>query len=481
VNRLSLTLGLAAMDTCWIYVWAVLFGLWSDPLRQLPLLSPPSLFGLVLLGALSTQWLGRLANINRVVKLGLLALGVGAVLVAVRADQYPGSSGLQWLGLLVGALVAVIGQVSGPALAFAAGLFGWWRGVRLGRQSPTYMDVESAFRWGIGLLVSFGLIMSATTRPNVIPAIEARTTFFVVAFFFVGLITLALGRLESLRTRTRALGVNGQWLGVLFGVAGLVVLLALLVGQLVSFDVLLVATRPIFDVVGWVLMALVYIIVIPLAWIIELVVYALLSLLRLNGDQPPPQPLQPAQVDNILQRIMSLGLAPELVLALKTIGAALLLGVGLLVVARALRWWRPSSAEADATDEERDSMWASGRLRRALVAWLRALFQRRRPGLASAPTEAEVDPHELAMVGPASIRAVYRQLMIVAETHGVHRAPATTPLEHLPSLQSSLEPEDEVAHLTTAYVDVRYAEREASAAEIELARAQLERVHGRTA
>jgi hypothetical protein len=479
VNRLSLTLGLTAMDTCWIFVWAVLLGLWTDLQKQMPVLSPLSVFGLLLLGAFSTQALGRRALANRGMRIGLLALGLVAVLLAVRFDQYPDLGGLDWLGAMVRALAVVLGQVSGPALAFALGLFVWWRGVRLGSQAATYVDVESAFRWGIGLLVGFGLVMAITTRPSMLPAIEARTTFFVVAFFFVSLVTLALGRLESLRTRTRALGVNGQWLGVLFAVAGAIVLLALVVGQLVSFDLLIVATRPIFDVIGWVLLVVVYIVVIPLAWLVELLVYALLSLLQLNGDRPPPQPLEPADVDNFLQRMQSLGLSPEMLLVLKALGAALLLGVGLLIVARALRRWRPSSAEADATDEERDSLWRAGSLRRALFAWLRGLFQRRR-SVATASLGTELISIEGDTVRFGSIREVYLEMLMVAETHGVQRALATTPLEHLSSLKDSLEPEDVIEQITSAYVDVRYAEQDASVDEIEEAREKLQRLHART-
>ena len=39
MNRLSMTLGLAAMDACWIYAWAVLLGLWTDlqkPMHEEP-------------------------------------------------------------------------------------------------------------------------------------------------------------------------------------------------------------------------------------------------------------------------------------------------------------------------------------------------------------------------------------------------------------------------------------------------------------
>src|SRR4029077_8759041 len=103
----------------------------------------------------------------------------------------------------------------------------------------------------------------AVPRPRVwLPAAEAQPTRLVVGFFFFSLLTLALGRLESLRTRTRALSVNSQWLGALILVAGVVLLLALVVGQLLSFDLLIVATRPLFDLLGLVLMVLLYIIVI---------------------------------------------------------------------------------------------------------------------------------------------------------------------------------------------------------------------------
>jgi hypothetical protein len=471
---------MASMDTCWMYAWAVLLGLWTDLQRPTPLLSPLSVFALVLLGALSTQTMGRRALANRGVRLGLLALGVVAVLVAVRFDQYPGSGGLEWLGSIVGALAAVLGHISSPALAFALGVFVWWRGVRLGSQTVSYVDVESAFRWGIGLLITFGLVMAISTRPSALPAIEARTTFFVVAFFFVSLVTLALGRLESLRTRTRALGVNGQWLGVLFAVAGLIVLLALVVGQLLSFDLLILATRPMFDVLGWVLLVLVYIVVIPLAWIVEWVVYALLSLLQLNGDSSPPRPLEAADVDNFLQRMLSLALPPELVLGLKALGALLLLGLGLVIVARALRRWRPSSAEADATDEERDSLWRASSLLGALVAWLRALTRRGRRSAGASSMGTEVVPPGVERVGLASIRELYRELLTLGEANHAQRAPATTPLEHLPSLQTSLEPGDDVAQLTNAYVEVRYAEHAAAPNEIAAAREQLGRLHART-
>ena len=481
VNRLSLTLGLAAMDLCWVTPWAVLLGLWTDLSRPRALLSPPSVFALVLLGALTTQTLGRRAVHNRAAALGLVGLGVLAVLLAVRLDQYPGGAAWNGWGSIAAALAAVLGQASGPALAFALGLFLWWRGVRLGSQMASFSDVESVFRWGIGALVSFALLMAISTRPDLLPTIEAQTTPFVVGFFFVSLLTLALGRLESLRTRTRALAVNTQWLGVLIFVAGLVVLVALVIGQLLSFDLLIVATRPLFDLLGQILLLAVYLIVIPLAYVVEWLVYLLLSLLPAAPNQQPPQLLQPGEIDNRLQNLFaSGGFRPSCSSALKAAGAALLLVAALLVVARAASRWRRSSVDADATEEERDSLWEPGRLRRALLALWRKLFRRGAPASEQPATLATRVLERSASGELSSIRELYRQLLRLGESVGAPRAADTTPLEHLPSLQDSLEPADDAANLTQAYVRVRYAEVEPSPAEAEAAREQLARLRPRS-
>jgi hypothetical protein len=482
MNRLSLTLGLTAMDMCWLFPWAVLIGLWTDPARPRALLSPASVFGLVLLGALTTQTLGRRAVSNRAARFGLVGVGVLAVLVAVRFDQYPSAAGLEWLGSIVGALAVVIGQVSGPALAFALGLFLWWRGVRLGSQMASFSDVESVFKWGIGWLVSFALVMAVSTRPGLLPTITAQTTPFVVGFFFVSLLTLALGRLESLRTRTRALAVNTQWLGVLVLVAGLVVLVALVIGQLLSFDLLIVATRPLFDLLGQVLMLAMYVVVIPLAYLVEWLVYLLLSLLPANTNQQPPQLLQPSDVGNRLQRLLAQEIPPEVLVALKAAGAALVLLVAVLVVAHAASRWRRSSIDPDTSAEERDSLWEAGRLRRALLGLLRRLFSFGRGAKTAAGSAAHgSNGIEGSLVSePSSIRELYRQLLRLGASVGAPRGVATTPLEHLPSLQNSLEPADDAAQLTQAYIGVRYAEVEPSLAETQAVQNQLARLRPRS-
>ncbi|MCA1646371.1 MAG: DUF4129 domain-containing protein [Chloroflexi bacterium] len=153
----------------------------------------------------------------------------------------------------------------------------------------------------------------------------------------------------------------------------------------------------------------------------------------------------------------------------------------LLVIARAAARWRSSSADAQAAGEERESLWDPERLRRALIAWLVALFRRASPAPASVSSTAASGVQIGTAPSATSVRELYRQLLGLGETVGAHRRPFTTPLEHLPALQQSLVPEDDVAQLTAAYLAVRYAEHEATQAEIAHLRDRLDRVHARDA
>ncbi|HEY2596279.1 MAG TPA: DUF4129 domain-containing protein [Chloroflexota bacterium] len=481
MNRATLTAGLALMDLCWAYPWCVLLGVWTDASRTAGLLSPVSVLALVLLGAWSTTLLGRVTRQGRRGRYALAALALVAATISVRFEHFGNLGGLDWVGPFLGALAALIGELSAPVLAFACALYLWWRGMRFGMQSPGFVEVEGAFRWGIARLAVFALIMALATRPSLVPNVEAETLPFVVGFFFFSLLTLALGRLESLRTRTRRPSLNTQWLAVLVVVAVGVVLLALVLGQIVSFDLLIVASRPLLNVLGFVLLILAYAVVIPLAFVIQWIVYLILALLPGNADRQPPQPLEPTDLANALQQFLSHQLSPEMLAALKAAGVALLLLVVVALVARGLSRWRPTGADADATNEERDSLANAGQLWAMLLAWLRRRLRRGgrvAVGAAAPALEASADGGREHL---ARVRALYAELLRQGEAAGARRGVATTPLEHLPALTVTLEPEQPLSDLTDAYLRVRYADLEVPNDEANALGAELEELHPKSA
>ncbi|HET6319011.1 MAG TPA: DUF4129 domain-containing protein [Chloroflexota bacterium] len=476
MNRALLTLGLAAMQVCWIYPWSLLVVRWIQGEPERPLLSGATMLLLILLAAFATRVVIRTVGVARTGQLTLIGTGLAIVLVAVWLNQYPGADLAESLGGLASAVMVLLGRPTTPAVALGLGLILWWRGVQLGSYTPSLPEVEVAFRWNIGALIAFGVVLAVGTRPSQQSLLEAQATPFVVGSFFVSLLTLALARLESLRSSTRALALNTQWLGVLIAVAGLLVLTALAVAQVLSFDLLIVATRPIFELLGRVLIVLLYIVIIPLAFIVEWIAYWLLSLFSPDADRRPPEPYSTGDVNTFLERLFGQLLPPEVLVVLKALGAVLLLGIALLLVARTVARWRPRLGESDATREERDSVFEPGRFRQALFAWLRRLFQRIRPvkPAARAPAADALTPAQAD--GLPTVRDLYRRLLALGQRAGRPRAAALTPYEHQPALADVLQPPADVHDLTEAYVEVRYAEHELTTAEIEDLQSRLDRL-----
>lgn len=339
------------------------------------------------------------------------------------------------------------------------------------------MEVDGAFRWGIARLAAFALLMALTARPSLLPILEAQTSPYVVGFFFFSLLTLGLARLESLRTRTRRPSLNTQWLAILIVMAAAVVLVALLLGQVLAFDVLLIATRPVFDVLGVVLLLLAYAIVIPMAYVIQWLVYLVLALLPGNIDRPRPEPLQPTDLQNALEDFFHYQLTPEMIAALKAVGAGLVLIAVVYFVGRGLVRWRPTAADADATNEERDSVWHAGQLWEKLLAWLRRRLSRRdQAALVGSASTVGAQP-DVALGEVSRVRALYAELLLKGGLVGARRAVGTTPLEHVPVLVDIFEPGDTVVQLTDAYQRVRYADLNVPNDEAETLTIQLQDLH----
>ncbi len=474
MNRALLILGLAALEVCWIYPWSLLVGLWLDGTTTSGLLSPLTMLALLLLASGVTYVGVRRLRTRRQGQAALVAVGVLAALVAVRADHYPDGGLFGWLPRLAEALAVLFGHPTVAALAVLFSLLLWRRGAQLGSDTPAFPDVEAAFRWSIGALIGFAVLLALAVRPSQQPAIEARATPFVVGAFFVSLLTLALARLDSMRTRSRALGLNTQWLGVLIAVAGLLVLGSLAVAQVLSFDLLLVATRPLFDLLGQVLLLLLYVIVIPLAFVIEWLVYWLLQFISPGSNNQPPQAPEPADIEGFLRRLGQ-AIPPDVLGALKVVGAVLLLTFALLLVARTVARWRPRLGEAEVTHEERESVYQRGSLRQALLAWLWRLFRKQAPPTVEAnpltmPTESAVP------ASVSNVRELYRRLLALGALKGATRPMSSTPYEHEPALHAALHAAPEIAELTDAYVEVRYAEIEPSEAELQELELTLNRV-----
>jgi hypothetical protein len=475
----SLALGLALLETCWLTPWSALLAAWLG--ADAAVLPAPAIAALLLFARGAARRASGVQTYPKAARLGLVSLGLVAALAATALAHGPADTASLAPHLVDGRLAPP--RLTPAAAAAFLGLIVWWRGTLHGRGSLTFDAIADAFKLGVGGLVGF-LVVAATTEPTSYSALQAGAAPWALGFFFTGLITLALARLAAVRAESQARhghapALNRQWLGVLLGAVAATLALALLSAQLLSFDLIRAVWSPIGTAISTVLLILIMIIALPVAFLLE-------PLIQLLRRFIPPNLLQRqsggdlsrSPFEELMRSRTPVEVSPEAVALGQWIVVAVLLVVAAVVLWRAAMWWRETTRDPDVA-EERDSVWNWAIARAELARWLRALVNRllrRRalapagaPGVAMAATAAPTPE-------AASMRELYRRLLTLGAAAGRPRLPPTTPHEHLDALDDALEPRDDLAVLTDAYVEARYGANAPDAAALARARDALARV-----
>ncbi|MCL4466538.1 MAG: DUF4129 domain-containing protein [Chloroflexi bacterium] len=479
LRLLGLPLSLAAMQTCWVYPWALLFGLWLRPGEAAPLLAAGWVLLLLAGSHLAALALSLRGWPLRRAQTALVALGLVAVALAVRAD-YLGGVALAdpaWLGALLQALATALPRPNAPSLAVALGILLWWRGLAQAQNSVTFERVERGFLMGLAALVGLALVALAFV-PAAYAWLQQRTAVYFVGFFFLSLVLLALTRLNEVRAQARTagktLGVSPQWLAVLLATTTIILLLVVALAGLLSFDLIAAVAGPLLSPLG----ALLGLLFEGLVLLVGLLLTPLFYLILWLRQGAVPTPFQ-APDNSWLEQLQKEGtqavLAPEVAMIAKWVAAVVLVLLVVLLLARAVGRRREWVREAD-VDEERDSLWAWRTLGAALLAWLRSLW-RRLPG-ASARGEAGSPAPRAVVASPLvlTIRQIYWQLLQLGARQGVARPRHATPYEHLGALRRRLGPADDLAAITEAYVGARYGPVAPTPDETEAVRARWRRL-----
>jgi hypothetical protein len=304
----------------------------------------------------------------------------------------------------------------------------WYRGLTRARLGFSHEPLATAFTVGLGVLLAV-MLFTLVAKPALplLPQLQASLTIY----FLSGLVTLSLARLGVLRQARTQSGKQADptrsWVGALTLFSGVLIVLVFLLEaafSYTSFLEMMQLLHPVWDVlgtlVGWVLYALVFLVLSPLfalfSWLI--------GLIRGNGKgqqtiQPPSSPL--AHLSNLQHPT---GLSPELV----SIGRWVVLGIAgllllLLVRASLRRWFLPYDAEQlEETREQLDRrLFTSPRQPRT-----------RRARSPQAPFSGD----------PNSARAQYRRLLhtVAAARPDLAHQLDETPLEYEQRLGPHVDP-----------------------------------------
>lgn len=453
----------AAMEFCWLYPWLVVLGGGLYGVTG-PLLSA----GWALLMLLGAQVSLRpiLERGGSLLRSRVALVGAGVVLgfVAIHQQYYQHAPlwNPAWIGMLLRATHDALPEVPKAVTAAFVATCLWWRGLVLGSREVGAIEVEQAYKTGVGMIVLYVIAAAIYEDTRGFQAAGPELPGSMFAFFFLGLSALALARLATIwdrgRPEERSQVPGRAWLLLVVGVVSMILLAASTMAGLAAADVskyFVVALRPLLPVLEFVFIVLFFV-----AGLIVRVAIAILS--RIPRRDVGDVQTAPTFFDDLLRRLREIEVNPQVIEGARwgmVVALLALLIIGMAVTIVLLR-----RRERKKDDDEHESVWSVRDVLAGLVGRLLRLRRRRSPG------------HERPIPEATAIRRIYRELLRLGAGLGAPRPVWATPHEHAPRLRDALpNATGDVGALTWVYERVRYGGWRPNASDVREAEAALER------
>ncbi len=447
------------MEVLCVYPWVVWVG--SLPYLQWEKAPLSLLSSLVILGAtayVTNTTLARKWPLNKA-RLATLGIALVLVLLLTRLEQGGGYAlwDADWAGFAKENLPRLLG-------ALGLGLYLLWRGIVNGRERLEVSYLYRNFAFGVGGLILLTIIWAATSRFVTKPLAFTTLGPYVVGYFFAALMALGLSNLKTLRKRASGTGnisdlLTRRWVLLLLSIVLVIVLVGTLIASTLSINVMTLILQALSVLRDWLYTAVLYVVLYPIGYLVTGLFYVVRFFLQfLRGNQPWDNSEAPDFGD--LPEIIKgepKHLPPELMLALKWTLLAIVVGVIIFFLAKALfRYWEGAGKKG--IEEIHESLWSWEAFRADVKSFLRNLMAKLRktvirplrpvPPLAATLEDASQ---------PLDIRELYRGLLWEGKQAGLAKKSADTPYEYQGTLGKVIPGEQaSLAALTEAYVRVRY-------------------------
>lgn len=392
-----------------------------------------------------------------------MAVGVIVVFLMVASQVSPETDvlNLGWISAMTSdeasdgfVLRAVYGSLGGAAL--------WWRGGHIGAVDIPAESLSTSFRIGILILAIAAVVDIAHPADlNVFPMM-----FVFFAAGVTGLIVANMAPTTQKSNGTRA------WTRIIGGLVGALVVLGLIF-SLLQDSVLAAIAVPILWVLNILATVVFYLIIFPLAYIIDFATRGIFALLLWLGGEPgQPREFAAPQGVGSFEGLTRNGEAePAALLLLQilqwSIVAAIIIGA---LVVMALAFKRRLRSRRETADGQRESIIEDADVTydfaNLLFNMLPSRF-RRRP--VSQPLQVPSDDPNVV-----DVFRIYFGMLVMAEQRGHPRHSSETPLEFQQTLERML-PQGLVRAATRAFTRACYGHHPATREQIEEMRTELER------
>lgn len=453
-------LSVILMESFWVFPWLLWIGTWQMFSEYRPAISLGSLIIVLIISLVITRIATKRNWPLWLIRSVIIGSGVIVIFVVLRIE-YPPSPGLGfggWFSYFGESLAHTLDNPHPLIVALPVLIYLWWRGINLGRTTSYFRDIYTSFIVGMVFLIAL-IIIWQISKGGDADGPGAEIALYVIAFFFFGLIAIAICHLsqmhQSMPREEAALTSVWRWLPMMLGVVGGLIAVGFVVATVFSNDVFSIIERG-AKYIGEGFSKIIEFLSIPLEWIIKgiiTVVQWFFGLFRQDVELP---------VDNVTGELPfpektsgQITLPPEAITAIKWVIAALIIGLVVFILAKTISRHLGRRGKDD-IEEIHESLWKIKDVRDDFRSFFKSLGQkfRRKPKPVLAGYPFEDNPE-----GRLDIRDIYRYLLWEGKRSGVPRWRQETVNEYAERLHK-LVPEgtEPVNQITDIYSGVRYGD-----------------------
>jgi hypothetical protein len=453
-------LAVVLMEAFWVSPWLSWIGVWTFFQESRPVLSLASVIIVIVASLVITRIFSQRQWSLWKIQVIIIGSGLVVMLLVLAVEYNDGYTFLSagWFSHIGQLLGNTFDHASTIAVAIPAIIYLWWRGIGLGQSTSYFRDIYRSFVLGMVALVFLIIFWQISSASGNIPQPGANIGVNVIAFFFFGLLAIAISHLYSMRRampkEEAGLTSVWRWLPVMLGVIGLMILIGFGVASLFSPDFIDTIGRGAQAVFGFLGKIFEYIMW-PIVWIAQGLVYVFKWFLSLISGSPQEQTEVSGNTTLPTQVQVAGELSPLATSIIKWVFLAIIIAVVIFFLAKAISRYRARHLKED-FDEVRESLFSWQGLRDDLKEFFNSLRRRRKP-------VKEPVYHFDEEAGRLDIREIYRHMQWEAGRSGIPRRRHETAEEYARRIKDIVpDSARPLGGLTNMYENVRYGEEMAS-------------------
>jgi hypothetical protein len=455
-------LAVILMEAFWVSPWLNWVGVWPFFSAARPVLSLASVIIVIVASLVITRVFTQKKLPLWTIQLIVIGSGLVTMLLVLAVEYADGYTFLSasWFGHIGQVLGNTFTHASTIVVAIPAIIYLWWRGIMLGQSTSYFKDIYRSFILGMAALIALIIFWQISAASGSIPKPGSEIGINVIAFFFFGLLAIAISHLYNMRRtmpkEEARLTSVWRWLPVMLGVIGGVIIIGFGVASAISPDFIQVLGNGAQAVLGFLGKIFEYIMY-PIIYIVQGLAIAFQWFMRLfSGGQAETSEFSGNMTMPDMAVVQTGELSPTVTAIIKWSVLAIIIAVVIFILARAISRYRARHAQED-FDEVRESLFSWRGLRDDLKELFKSMGRKRKP-----PKPAPYHFDEDA-AGRLDIREIYRHMQWEAGRSGIPRRRHETAGEYARRIEHIVpDSAPPLSSLTDMYENVRYGEEIAS-------------------